>query len=188
MRVGCTGGDGRDYRVPGLCRSCEPGIADGVSVIGCHRALVASTPTVSKARIMLPAMGGLIRTRALSLSRASYPAIRDGRSLEISTLYKRQRRDRATIGDVCRCDGSESAERQLGADAPGGINSWSSGQGCELHDQSQPEQECRGLTSGERALWCEVRRIHTGRDRVGCHPPNCLFLPGFGNVGEAVLG
>ncbi len=28
------------------------GIADGVSVIGCHRALVTSAPTVSKARIL----------------------------------------------------------------------------------------------------------------------------------------
>ena len=25
------------------------------------------------------------------------------------------------MGDVCRCDGSDSAERQLGADAPAGI-------------------------------------------------------------------
>ena len=44
------------------CSACPgvalAGIAGGVSVIGCHRAFVASAPTVSKARI-LPDVGGL---------------------------------------------------------------------------------------------------------------------------------
>ena len=71
---GLHGGDGRDCRVPGLCRSCWPGIADGVSVIGCHRALVASTPTVSKARIMPDLCGrtGVRRSSIWSVAGAAF--------------------------------------------------------------------------------------------------------------------